>query len=691
MNLHASLASGKEGMLFTIISVIGTMLLGMFIGRKLLKVNRDTSYLISSGTAICGGSAIAAVGPVIKAKDSDMSVALATIFVLNAIALFIFPVFGNWLGLTQQEFGTWAAIAIHDTSSVVGAGAAYGEEALQVATTIKLTRALWIIPLALATSVIFKNGGKKINIPWFILWFVVAILINTYLLDSVPEVGKAISGLARKGLIVTMFFKAFIEKIPYLKELGITHVQLLPVVNFYFNDEANKKYENSGNVNGNNYNWGYDPHNYFTPEGWYATDAADPYCRIRELRELINECHKAGIGVLLDVVYNHMAGTQFLDDIVPGYYFRTNAKGGFTSNSGCGNDTATERTMMKRLVVDSTSHWVKNYKVDGFRFDLMGLMEASSVVDSYKACKKINASTLFEGEGWRMYNGAPGTVGMDQRYMLQTNEVSVFNDEFRDAMKAGGFNEAGRGFITKKRTDNTKLFRNVTGNPFNYRTDQPGDNLNYLVCHDGLTLHDSIVHNLRLDETKDKKEIVQRIKLGNFIVLTSQGLAFLHAGQESGRTKPNINNSRNESIGNFVRNSYDSSDNINQYVWTIEPEYQELLEYTKGLIEIRKEFNVFRTANSKKIAKNFVDLEIQDDEGLAFGYIAKKSEGTWVVLVNAKMKSIEINTSVSLNNGVIYIDSRSANKNGIENPVGVKISGKTVTLDPLTATVIRIK
>lgn len=221
MNLHASLASGKEGMLFTIISVMGTMLLGMFIGRKLLKVNRDTSYLISSGTAICGGSAIAAVGPVIKAKDSDMSVALATIFVLNAIALFIFPVFGNWLGLTQQEFGTWAAIAIHDTSSVVGAGAAYGEEALQVATTIKLTRALWIIPLALATSVIFKNGGKKINIPWFILWFVVAILINTYLLDSVPEVGKAISGLARKGLIVTMFFIGASLSTDVLKAVGV--------------------------------------------------------------------------------------------------------------------------------------------------------------------------------------------------------------------------------------------------------------------------------------------------------------------------------------------------------------------------------------------------------------------------------------------------------------------------------------
>ena len=221
MNLHASLASGKEGMLFTIVSVVGTMLIGMFIGRKLLKVNRDTSYLISSGTAICGGSAIAAVGPVIKAKDSDMSVALATIFVLNAVALFVFPVLGEWLGLTQQEFGTWAAIAIHDTSSVVGAGAAYGEEALQVATTIKLTRALWIIPLALVTSFIFKSEGRKVSIPWFILWFIVAILINTYVLDAVPQVGKAISGLARKGLIITMFFIGASLSADVLKSVGV--------------------------------------------------------------------------------------------------------------------------------------------------------------------------------------------------------------------------------------------------------------------------------------------------------------------------------------------------------------------------------------------------------------------------------------------------------------------------------------
>jgi uncharacterized integral membrane protein (TIGR00698 family) len=172
MNLQESLASGGEGMLFTILSVIGTMVVGVIIGLKYIGVNKSTAYLISSGTAICGGSAIAAIGPTIKAKDSEMSMALATVFILNAIALFLFPVLGHWLDLSQQEFGMWAAIAIHDTSSVVGAGSAYGEEALQVATTIKLTRALWIIPLAIVLALLFKNKQQKVYIPWFILWFV---------------------------------------------------------------------------------------------------------------------------------------------------------------------------------------------------------------------------------------------------------------------------------------------------------------------------------------------------------------------------------------------------------------------------------------------------------------------------------------------------------------------------------------
>lgn len=224
MNLQASLQSGKEGMEFTIISVVGTMLIGWLIGRKFLKVDRDTSYLISSGTAICGGSAIAAVGPVLKAKDSEMSVALGTIFILNAIALFIFPVIGHALNMDQQQFGTWAAIAIHDTSSVVGAGAAYGEKALQVATTIKLTRALWIIPLALVTSFIFKSKGQKINIPWFIFFFVLAMIFNTYALSTTEVgsmIGAGINGLARKSLTITLFFIGASLSRDVLKAVGI--------------------------------------------------------------------------------------------------------------------------------------------------------------------------------------------------------------------------------------------------------------------------------------------------------------------------------------------------------------------------------------------------------------------------------------------------------------------------------------
>ena len=224
MNLQASLASGKEGMEFTVISVVGTLLIGWVIGRKFLKVDRDTSYLISSGTAICGGSAIAAVVLSHSAASCAVVWDLGTIFILNAIALFIFPVIGHALNMSQHEFGTWAAIAIHDTSSVVGAGAAYGEEALRVATTIKLTRALWIIPLAIATSFIFKSKGQKISIPWFIFFFVLAMIVNTYVLnlsETGALIGAGINSIARKALTITLFFIGASLSRDVLKAVGI--------------------------------------------------------------------------------------------------------------------------------------------------------------------------------------------------------------------------------------------------------------------------------------------------------------------------------------------------------------------------------------------------------------------------------------------------------------------------------------
>lgn len=200
MNLQKVVEAGRTGILFTLVTIAGTLLLGYLLGRA-MRIDRTTAHLISSGTAICGGSAIAAVGPVLDAKDEEMSVALGTVFILNAIALFAFPPIGHQLHLTQTQFGVWAAIAIHDTSSVVGAAAKYGADALQIATTIKLTRALWIVPLTLATAFAFKRKSTRVAIPWFILFFLIASVIRTY----VAGPWDAIVHLARIGLTITLF------------------------------------------------------------------------------------------------------------------------------------------------------------------------------------------------------------------------------------------------------------------------------------------------------------------------------------------------------------------------------------------------------------------------------------------------------------------------------------------------------
>jgi uncharacterized integral membrane protein (TIGR00698 family) len=208
MNAHAAVQAGKEGILFTIVSIFGTLILGYFVG-KWLGLTRHVVHLISCGTAICGGSAIAAVGPVLRAKDEEMSVALGTVFVLNAIALFTFPSIGHALHMSQNQFGLWCAIAIHDTSSVVGAAAAYGNQALEVATTVKLARALWIIPVAIGTAMIFKQKGVKIKIPYFIFGFILAMLFNTFAPAYVPAaktLGPVMVNLAKIGLTVTLFF-----------------------------------------------------------------------------------------------------------------------------------------------------------------------------------------------------------------------------------------------------------------------------------------------------------------------------------------------------------------------------------------------------------------------------------------------------------------------------------------------------
>ncbi|MDD5149349.1 MAG: putative sulfate exporter family transporter [Flavobacterium sp.] len=219
MNVNSALSAGKEGFLFTIASIFSTLILGTLLG-KWFNIEKKTSHLISCGTAICGGSAIAAIAPVIKSDEKQTSVALGVIFILNSVALFLFPAVGHWLGLSQKEFGLWCAIAIHDTSSVVGAANKFGTEALQIATTVKLARALWIIPVALITAVIFKNKSSKIKIPYFIGLFILAMLLNTYV-SKTAIVAPYLVSIAKIGLTLTLFLIGAGLNRSILKTVGI--------------------------------------------------------------------------------------------------------------------------------------------------------------------------------------------------------------------------------------------------------------------------------------------------------------------------------------------------------------------------------------------------------------------------------------------------------------------------------------
>ena len=268
-------------------------------------------------------------------------------------------------------------------------------------------------------------------------------------------------------------YRAFTEGnvLSHIRDLGATHVQLLPVLAYYYGDESKRgKIEDGLTTTGNNYNWGYDPQNYYAPEGMYSADPKDPKLRVQELMTLVNEAHKLGLGVTLDVVYNHTVNSTIFDALAPGYYYRG------TSASGAGPDVATERRMVRKLVVDSIVHWVRDYRVDGFRFDLMGLMDSKTIEDAWAAAAAINPHVLFVGEGWRM-GSLPATddqgnpiVPANLDWMTRTDHAAVFSDSFRDVIKGGGTsenekNDDNRGFVTLSNPDKNLLLRNLRGDP----------------------------------------------------------------------------------------------------------------------------------------------------------------------------------------------------------------------------------
>lgn len=409
-----------------------------------------------------------------------------------------------------------------------------------------------------------------------------------------PLRGKYL-GLAKEGtsLIDTDSNIAVKTGIDHLKDLGITHLHILPIFDFGSVDErrTHKK---------ENRSWGYDPKNYNAPDGSYSSDPYSPISRIVELRSMIKTLHKNNIRIIMDVVYNHMQETANLDKLVPGYYFRSNYRGRYTNGSGCGNEVATERPMVRKYILDSIKHWINDYNIDGFRFDLMGLIDINTMKEIVETINEVNDNILIYGEPWK--GGNSPLVNGICKGMQKGQDFSVFNDTFRDFIR--GNNSPSNGFVNGKQHDGSTAWSIIEGlkGSTNTLTEKPVESINYVDAHDNYTLWDQIEKSLnqsiKPNEYRIIKEnnifdnhLVRRNVLALSIILLSQGIPFIQGGAEVLRSK------------NGDHNSYKSPDNINAIYWIDKVKYYEVFNYVKMLIRIRKKFKAFRFDNKEDINK----------------------------------------------------------------------------------------
>lgn len=353
-----------------------------------------------------------------------------------------------------------------------------------------------------------------------------------------------------------------LEMTKYFEDLGITHVQFLPVNSFYGVDEEEKDLL---------YNWGYNPLEYMCLTGWYASNPSNPYNKINEFKQLIDEYHKHNLMVNLDVVFNHVYKHNMfsMGKIVPGYSYRCDEYGFLTNGSYCGNDLATERKMVRKLIIDTLKFFTDFYLIDGFRFDLMGLIDIETMKEAEKEVKKLNPKAILYGEGWLMNTGLSQNLLASKKDALPN--IGYFNDEYRDFLRGNPF-KLDKGILMGSKLQKEKLTYLLKGS-FN-----PNQSINYIECHDNYTLNDQmdLVKKLSVEEKKDY------LKLGLALLMISEGTPFIHLGMEIGRTKQGIDNSYKESI------------EINRVNFSKSFEYQDVLSYLKKLIKFRKENNVFR-------------------------------------------------------------------------------------------------
>ncbi len=469
--------------------------------------------------------------------------------------------------------------------------------------------------------------------------------------------------------------------IDHLKELGVTHVHILPSYDYNSVDETN--------LQNNTYNWGYDPQNYNAPEGSYSTNPSDPATRVKEMKEMIKALHDAGIGVIMDVVYNHTAendGSNF-ELTAPGYYHRHWDDGSYSDASGCGNETASDLQQMRDYIINSVKYWADEYHIDGFRFDLMAIHDMETMNQVAAELKKVNPSIFVYGEGW---TAGDSPLPADQRALKENvakmEGIAVFSDDIRDAVKGHYSNAEDRGFATGKpgNEETVKIgivaatahpqvdYSKGNNSKFPYAT-SPEMIVNYVSCHDDLMLTDKLRKSMP-DATDEERKAAA--KLAQTIVFTSQGTPFMFAGEEIFRDKKG------------VHNSYNSPDSINAIDWTLKSANRDQMDYYKGLIALRKAHPAFRMTTAEQIAKHleFDEIDSEKTPNLISYTLKDNANGdSWneiKVIFNGSDKP----QSVELPNGIW----QAAVKDGkIDPEAGLGDMSGNVNVAPMSALILK--
>ena len=483
--------------------------------------------------------------------------------------------------------------------------------------------------------------------------------------------------------------------IDHLRELGVTHVHLLPSYDYGSIDETTGNAYGGGNRVPSQYNWGYDPVNYNTPEGSYSTDAYTPETRIREFKEMVMALHKAGIRVIMDVVYNHVfdLGKSSFERTAPGYFFRTKADGTPADASGCGNETASEREKFREYMAESVAYWMKEYHVDGFRFDLMGIHDIETMNLIRQVTQAIDPNVVLYGEGWA---AAAPVLPAEQLAMKantsQLGGIAAFCDEIRDGLRGSwSDNDEGAFLIGNDGNEESVKFGivgainhpGVDYSRVNYSTspwaEQPQEMISYVSCHDDMCLADRVKTTLKhkAEKTKNKKlyspeALVRLQKLAETTVLTSQGVPFIWCGDEIMRDKKG------------VHNSFSSPDSINMIPWTLKTEHKDVFDYVSQLIKIRKAHPAFRMGDAEKVRENLAFLPVKQSNVIAWKLNGEAVGDTWkeiIIILNSNVKAIK--QTIPAGTYTVVCANGKADGNGLS-----QVKGKTVSVPAQSAVIM---